>query len=65
MQSWKEEVVKKLTGGVAQLLKMNKVEVIKGNAVFKDAKTLEVTGSGGTESDHGGSFRRRHRITGR
>ena len=56
MQSWKEEVVKKLTGGVAQLLKMNKVEVIKGGAVFKDAKTLEVTGAGGTETITAGAF---------
>ena len=56
MQSWKEKVVKKLTGGVAQLLKMNKVEVIKGNASFKDAKTLEVTGANGSETVSAGAF---------
>src|SRR4051812_47289725 len=28
MQTWKTEVVKKLTGGVGQLLKMNKVETL-------------------------------------
>lgn len=48
-QSWKGDVVKKLTGGVATLLKMNGVEMIKGNAVFRDAKTLDVTTSSGTE----------------
>lgn len=47
MQTWKEGVVKKLTGGVAGLLKANGVETIIGNAVFKDAGTLEVTGPSG------------------
>lgn len=42
MQVWKSGVVKKLTGGVGQLLKMNGVEVITGSAVFKDAKTIQV-----------------------
>jgi dihydrolipoamide dehydrogenase len=50
MQTWKEGVVKKLTGGVANLLKMNKVESIKGTAAFKDAKTIEVASSAGKES---------------
>ena len=45
MQEWKSGVVKKLTGGVATLLKMNGVEVIKGTASFKDAKTLEIKGA--------------------
>src|SRR5262249_39785120 len=39
MQEWKSGVVKKLTGGVAQLLKMNGVETLKGTATFVDAKT--------------------------
>lgn len=50
MQEWKAGVVKKLTGGVGQLLKMNGVEILRGNAVFKDAKTLEVTGASGRET---------------
>lgn len=50
MQTWKTEVVKKLTGGVAQLLKANKVEMFAGTAVFKDAKTIEVTSSSGKET---------------
>jgi dihydrolipoamide dehydrogenase len=49
MQSWKKEVVKKLTGGVGSLLKANGVELIRGNAVFKDAKTLEVAVDGGSK----------------
>src|SRR4051812_49644640 len=43
LQEWKNGVVKKLTGGVGGLFKSNKVEAFKGTAVFKDAKTLEVT----------------------
>lgn len=48
MQEWKENVVKKLTGGVGGLLKANGVEVIMGDASFKDASTLEVKSSSGT-----------------
>ncbi|WP_028398860.1 dihydrolipoyl dehydrogenase [Ectobacillus panaciterrae] len=42
VQAWKDSVVKKLTGGVAGLLKGNKVEVISGEAYFVDANTLRV-----------------------
>ena len=34
LQIWKENVVKKLTGGVSQLLKANKVEILQGCAIF-------------------------------
>ncbi|GAX90460.1 dihydrolipoyl dehydrogenase [Effusibacillus lacus] len=34
VQSWKQGIVKKLTGGVGSLLKGNGVEVIKGEALF-------------------------------
>lgn len=49
MQAWKGGVVKQLTQGVSGLLKMNGVTAIHGNAVFKDAHTLEVTGTSGKE----------------
>src|SRR5688572_426479 len=42
---WKQGVVDKLTGGVATLLKANKVEMMSGRAVFTGPGTLEV-GSG-------------------
>ncbi len=42
MQAWKSGVVKKLTSGVANLLKMNKVEMISGAAKFIDKNTLSV-----------------------
>lgn len=41
---WKNRAVKKLTSGVGVLLKKNNVEVIKGSAVLKDNKTVEVNG---------------------
>jgi dihydrolipoamide dehydrogenase len=49
LQAWKSTVVKKLTGGIGGLFKSNKVEAFKGTAVFKDAKTLEVTLADGTK----------------
>lgn len=50
MQTWKREVVKKLTGGIGNLLKMNKVETIRGTATFKDAHSLEITTKEGKET---------------
>lgn len=46
-QQRKNEVVNKLVSGIAQLLKGNLVEVIKGKASFKGSKTIEVA----TEND--------------
>ncbi|GIW21082.1 MAG: dihydrolipoyl dehydrogenase [Candidatus Sericytochromatia bacterium] len=43
LQSWKNKMVNKLTSGIATLLKANKVEVIYGNAYFKDRNHLELT----------------------
>ena len=40
--AWKDSIVSKLTGGVAQLLKAAKVEAINGWAKFEDAKTCVV-----------------------
>jgi dihydrolipoamide dehydrogenase len=38
------DVAGKLSGGIGFLMKKNKIEVIKGTAKFKDAKTLDVDG---------------------
>jgi len=40
----KDEIVKRLTGGVEMLLKKNGVDVIRGEAKFKDNETVEVDG---------------------
>jgi len=40
--AWKDGIVKRLTGGVAALLKKNRVQVIKGWARIIDGKTVEI-----------------------
>ncbi|WP_027882856.1 dihydrolipoyl dehydrogenase [Meiothermus rufus] len=42
--SWRDGIVKKLTGGVSQLFKGNKVELKTGFAKFIDKHTIEVGG---------------------
>jgi len=41
--AWKDGIVKRLTGGVAALLKKHRVHVVKGWARIIDGKTVEVT----------------------
>ena len=43
LRSWKESVVKKLTGGLGQLSKQRKVEYIQGRASFENSTTLRIT----------------------
>jgi dihydrolipoamide dehydrogenase len=51
LRSWKEGVVKKLTGGLGQLSKQRKVQYIQGRAAFENSTTLRVTKSqGGDET---------------
>jgi len=42
MRSWKDNVVKKLTGGLGQLCTRRKIDYIQGKATFVDANTIEV-----------------------
>ena len=44
MGKWRDKIVKKLTGGVAGLLKSNGVELVKGFAKFTGPRELEVDG---------------------
>ncbi len=46
--SWKQTVVKKLTGGVSQLLKANGCTTIAGEAKFTSAKSMEIKTAQGT-----------------
>ncbi len=48
MITWKNSVVKKLTGGVAGLLKANGCTVISGDAKFTGPKALEIKNAQGT-----------------
>lgn len=41
---WKDSVVKKLTGGLGQMAKQRKVNVIHGTGIFSDSHTLSVDG---------------------
>lgn len=56
MQEWKAEVVKKLTGGVGQLLKMNGVEIFKGTATLESARKVKVTTKDGMEVIEGANI---------
>ncbi len=49
LRSWKEGVVKKLTGGLGVLSKQRKVNYIQGRAAFESSTTLRVTKSDNTE----------------
>src|SRR6202790_30422 len=49
LRSWKESVVKKLTGGLGVLSKQRKVKYIQGRAAFDSSTTLRVTKSDGSE----------------
>lgn len=42
VQSWKQSVVNKLTGGVSGLLKGNKVETVVGEAYFQSEDTVRI-----------------------
>src|ERR1700684_4020944 len=46
LRSWKENVVKKLTGGLGVLSKQRKVEYIQGRTSFESSTTLSVTRAG-------------------
>ena len=49
MMKRKGEVVGKLTGGVAYLMKKNKIEIVKGLGKLVDGHTVEVTGDDGAK----------------
>lgn len=49
LQAWKGDVVKKLTGGIGQLMKAHGVEVVYGTAGFTSPKALLVKSSKGDE----------------
>jgi dihydrolipoamide dehydrogenase len=42
LRAWKESVITKLAGGIAQLAKMRGVQVMYGRGYFEDSKTLRV-----------------------
>jgi dihydrolipoamide dehydrogenase len=49
LRSWKEAVVKKLTGGLGVLSKQRKVKYVQGRAAFDNSTTVRVTKTDGSE----------------
>src|SRR5438552_1729727 len=49
LRSWKEGVVRKLTGGLGQLSKQRDINYIQGQAAFLDAQTLRINKKQGSE----------------
>jgi dihydrolipoamide dehydrogenase len=49
LRSWKEGVVKKLTGGLGLLSKQRHVEYIQGRAAFQGSTTLRISKADGSE----------------
>jgi dihydrolipoamide dehydrogenase len=49
LRSWKDGVIKKLTGGLGQLSRQRKVEYIQGRAAFANSNTLRVSRANGSE----------------
>jgi dihydrolipoamide dehydrogenase len=49
LRNWKDNVVKKMTGGLGQLSKHRKINYIQGHAKFSDKKTLEIQNRNGSE----------------
>ena len=50
LRGWKENVVKKLTGGLGQLSKQRKVEYIQGRAAFENSTRLRVIKTDSSEA---------------
>ncbi len=48
LREWKNDVVRKLTGGLGMLGKQREVETIQGRGTFVDAHTLEIATDGDT-----------------
>jgi dihydrolipoamide dehydrogenase len=51
LRTWKEGVVKKLTGGLGQLSKQRAVQFVSGKAAFVNSTTLKVTKTAGGEEN--------------
>ncbi len=52
LREWKDEVVKKLTGGVGLVAKQRKVNYIRGTACFINSNTLEIKKDDGSTENH-------------
>lgn len=51
MRTWKQGIVKKLTGGIGGLLKANQVTHVRGTATLTGPKSLKIAGADGKTTD--------------
>src|SRR3974390_2035014 len=49
LRAWKESILTRLAGGIAQLAKMRGVQVMHGRGYFEDSRTLRVETSQGQQ----------------
>ena len=49
LRNWKESILTKLSGGIAQLAKMRGVQVLQGRGYFEDSRTLRVESQEGQQ----------------
>jgi dihydrolipoamide dehydrogenase len=49
LRTWKEGVVKKLTGGLGQLAKQRSVQYVQGKGAFENSNTLRIKRNNGSE----------------
>src|SRR5205823_13534786 len=50
LREWKESIITKLSGGIAQLAKMRGVQIAQGRGYFEDSNTLRVETEQGQQS---------------
>ncbi len=56
MKQWKDGIVQRLTGGIAELMKRNKVEVVHGTASFTSKDTISVVNGGDKQTIKADNF---------
>lgn len=56
LKNWKQSVCDKMSGGVSQLLKGNKVEIINGEAEFVDVNNLKIKSKDGEKTIQAKNF---------
>ena len=49
MRAWKDSILKKLSGGIAQIAKMRGVQVVHGRGYFEGSQRLRVESAGGQQ----------------
>src|SRR4029077_20547040 len=52
LRAWKESILNRLSGGIAQLAKMRGVQVLQGRAYFEDSRSLRVESEQGQQFVH-------------